>query len=178
MLQQSVEATQERGLTNTLELSKTVTEPPAEQRAGLVSLLKAKALGMNSTMSDDGMRDLQAVDNAGAIRDSRMTKNELSKIFAALPVERRASILKALEARQQASRSSEFEDGMAEMKEFQGDKAGATGDPHMTNILGQRFDLIHPGQHALLQIPKGARTQLFHQHINAQECLSGARTLW
>jgi len=32
----------------------------------------------------------------------------------------------------------------------------ATGDPHMQNILGQRFDLTQPGKHTLLQIPRVA----------------------
>jgi len=32
----------------------------------------------------------------------------------------------------------------------------AVGDPHMQNILGQRFDLAQPGEHTLLQIPRGA----------------------
>jgi len=34
--------------------------------------------------------------------------------------------------------------------------AKAYGDPHMTNILGQRFDLVQPGDHTLLQIPRAA----------------------
>jgi len=33
--------------------------------------------------------------------------------------------------------------------------ASAVGDPHMQNILGQRFDLVQPGKHTLLQIPRG-----------------------
>jgi len=32
----------------------------------------------------------------------------------------------------------------------------ATGDPHMQNIFGQRFDLMQPGKHTLLQIPRAA----------------------
>jgi len=32
----------------------------------------------------------------------------------------------------------------------------AVGDPHMKNILGQRFDLAQPGEHTLLEIPRGA----------------------
>lgn len=33
---------------------------------------------------------------------------------------------------------------------------GAVGDPHMSNVRGQRFDLLQPGTHTLLQIPRGA----------------------
>jgi len=33
------------------------------------------------------------------------------------------------------------------------------GDPHMQNILGQRFDIVRPGVHILVQIPKH-RTKL------------------
>lgn len=32
--------------------------------------------------------------------------------------------------------------------------ASAVGDPHMQNIYGERFDLMQPGRHALLEIPR------------------------
>ncbi|CAK0885325.1 unnamed protein product [Prorocentrum cordatum] len=31
----------------------------------------------------------------------------------------------------------------------------ATGDPHLTNVHGQRFDVLQPGIHTLLQVPRG-----------------------
>jgi len=31
----------------------------------------------------------------------------------------------------------------------------ATGDPHLQNVLGQRFDLMKPGKHVLINIPRG-----------------------
>jgi len=31
----------------------------------------------------------------------------------------------------------------------------ATGDPHLQNVHGERFDLMKPGNHVLIQIPKG-----------------------
>jgi hypothetical protein len=34
----------------------------------------------------------------------------------------------------------------------------ATGDPHLQNILGQRFDLMQPGKHILINIPRGQHT--------------------
>jgi len=34
-----------------------------------------------------------------------------------------------------------------------------TGDPHLQNILGERFDLMQAGRHVLVQIPRGARTE-------------------
>jgi len=34
--------------------------------------------------------------------------------------------------------------------------ASAVGDPHMVNIYGQRFDLMQPGQHTLVHIPRRA----------------------
>jgi len=33
--------------------------------------------------------------------------------------------------------------------------ASATGDPHLMNVLGQRFDLMKPGKHVLINIPRG-----------------------
>jgi len=35
----------------------------------------------------------------------------------------------------------------------------ATGDPHLQNVLGQRFDLAKPGKHILINIPRG-----WHKH--------------
>jgi len=31
----------------------------------------------------------------------------------------------------------------------------ATGDPHLQNVFGQRFDLMKPGKHVLVNIPRG-----------------------
>jgi len=40
--------------------------------------------------------------------------------------------------------------------------AKSYGDPHMQNILGQRFDLVQPGDHTLVQIPRhGGHRQTF-----------------
>jgi hypothetical protein len=33
--------------------------------------------------------------------------------------------------------------------------ASATGDPHLQNIHGERFDLMKPGKHVLINIPRG-----------------------
>jgi len=33
--------------------------------------------------------------------------------------------------------------------------ASGTGDPHLQNVHGQRFDLMKPGTHVLINIPKG-----------------------
>ncbi|CAK0819006.1 unnamed protein product [Prorocentrum cordatum] len=35
----------------------------------------------------------------------------------------------------------------------------ATGDPHLQNVLGQRFDLMKPGKHVLINIPRGRSAQ-------------------
>ena len=37
--------------------------------------------------------------------------------------------------------------------------AAATGDPHLQNVFGQRFDLMKPGKHVLINIPRGRRTE-------------------
>jgi hypothetical protein len=37
-----------------------------------------------------------------------------------------------------------------------GGAAAATGDPHLQNIYGERFDLMRPGKHVLINIPRGA----------------------
>jgi len=35
----------------------------------------------------------------------------------------------------------------------------ATGDPHLQNVHGERFDLMRPGKFVLIQIPKGERAE-------------------
>ena len=35
----------------------------------------------------------------------------------------------------------------------------ATGDPHLQNVHGERFDLMKPGKHVLIHIPKGVRAE-------------------
>eukprot|EP00959_Pyramimonas_sp_CCMP1952_P297873 6231215-Pyramimonas_sp.AAC.1 len=40
-----------------------------------------------------------------------------------------------------------------------GASVAATGDPHLQNIFGERFDLMQPGKHVLIQIPKGASAE-------------------
>jgi hypothetical protein len=37
-----------------------------------------------------------------------------------------------------------------------GGGAAAVGDPHLQNIHGERFDLMKPGKHVLINIPRGA----------------------
>lgn len=39
------------------------------------------------------------------------------------------------------------------------DTSTATGDPHLQNIIGERFDLLERGKHVLVQIPRGAAPQ-------------------
>jgi len=36
-------------------------------------------------------------------------------------------------------------------------QSSATGDPHLQNIHGERFDLMKPGTHVLINIPRGTR---------------------
>ena len=40
-----------------------------------------------------------------------------------------------------------------------GGGAGATGDPHLQNVHGQRFDLMKSGKHVLINIPRGASAE-------------------
>jgi len=43
----------------------------------------------------------------------------------------------------------------------------ASGDPHMVNVHGQRFDILRPGIHVLLQLPRGMETD-FLLRVEAQ----------
>jgi len=37
--------------------------------------------------------------------------------------------------------------------------AAATGDPHLQNVFGERFDLMRPGNHVLIHIPREERVE-------------------
>lgn len=44
----------------------------------------------------------------------------------------------------------------------------ATGDPHLQNVLGQRFDLMQAGRHVLVHIPKGAVSESTLLRVDAE----------
>merc|ERR1719188_1330015 len=44
----------------------------------------------------------------------------------------------------------------------------AKGDPHLQNIYGQKFDLMMPGEHTLIRIPRGANRALLAVMAEAQ----------
>ncbi|CAK0805424.1 unnamed protein product, partial [Prorocentrum cordatum] len=55
----------------------------------------------------------------------------------------------------------------------------ATADPHLVNVLGQRFDILQPGVHALLAIPRslgvgGKCADMYFQTLN----MTGWRVAW
>ena len=46
--------------------------------------------------------------------------------------------------------------------------ASATGDPHLQNIHGERFDLMKPGRHVLINIPRGERAESALLRVDAK----------
>merc|ERR1719203_2439484 len=46
--------------------------------------------------------------------------------------------------------------------------AAATGDPHLQNVHGERFDLMKPGKHVLINIPRGTSTEDALLRVEAQ----------
>jgi len=52
-------------------------------------------------------------------------------------------------------------------------KVSASGDPHLVNLHGQRFDIFQPGIHTLLQVPRGkllqAKSVLLRVNADAQQ---------
>jgi len=48
-----------------------------------------------------------------------------------------------------------------------GGGASATGDPHLQNVHGQRFDLMKPGIHLLINIPKGGSAEAAMLRVEA-----------
>ncbi|CAK0811694.1 unnamed protein product, partial [Prorocentrum cordatum] len=50
----------------------------------------------------------------------------------------------------------------------------ATGDPHLANVLGQRFDLRKEGWHTLLRVPRGAKRGAALLSVDAEARQMGA----
>jgi hypothetical protein len=56
-----------------------------------------------------------------------------------------------------------------------GGSTSAKGDPHLQNINGQRFDLMRPGKHVLLHIPRGAEAPHVLLRVEAEVQRLGAQ---
>jgi len=52
-------------------------------------------------------------------------------------------------------------------------QASATGDPHLQNVYGERFDLMKPGNHVLINIPRGKRADTALLRLEAEAQLLG-----
>jgi len=55
------------------------------------------------------------------------------------------------------------------------ESARATGDPHLENIHGQKFDLMKPGKHVLLNIPRGRPPHQVFLRVTAEAKQLGAQ---
>jgi len=51
--------------------------------------------------------------------------------------------------------------------------AAAVGDPHMQNVHGERFDLMKPGTHVMLNIPRGMSAENALLRVQAKAVLLG-----
>ncbi|CAK0876071.1 unnamed protein product [Prorocentrum cordatum] len=56
-----------------------------------------------------------------------------------------------------------------------GSSISAVGDPHLQNIYGERFDLMRPGKHVLINIPRGALAENALLQVEADAQNMGAR---
>lgn len=54
----------------------------------------------------------------------------------------------------------------------------ATGDPHMTNVLGQRFDLMRPGIYTLVEVPMFGEITLIRVQANVQRVGPGCNDIY
>merc|ERR1719436_1634153 len=53
--------------------------------------------------------------------------------------------------------------------------AAAVGDPHLQNVHGERFDLMKPGKHVLIHIPKGGPVENALFRVEAMASLLGGQ---
>jgi hypothetical protein len=53
----------------------------------------------------------------------------------------------------------------------------ATGDPHLQNIHGERFDLMKPGRHVLINIPRGEPADKALLRVQADAQMMGGQCM-
>merc|ERR1719262_986429 len=53
--------------------------------------------------------------------------------------------------------------------------AAAIGDPHLQNVHGERFDLMKPGKHVLINIPRGVSAEKSLLRVQADARQLGAQ---
>jgi hypothetical protein len=46
--------------------------------------------------------------------------------------------------------------------------AAAVGDPHLQNVFGERFELMRPGKHVLIHLPRGERVESVLLRVEAE----------
>jgi hypothetical protein len=51
----------------------------------------------------------------------------------------------------------------------------ATGDPHLKNVFGERFDLMRPGRHVLINIPRGEPIENTYLRVEADASRLGGQ---
>ena len=56
-----------------------------------------------------------------------------------------------------------------------GGSVAGTGDPHLQNVYGERFDLMRPGKHVLIQIPRGQLAEHTVLKVEADAAQMGAQ---
>jgi len=56
-----------------------------------------------------------------------------------------------------------------------GGAGSAVGDPHLQNIYGERFDLMKPGKHVLVNIPRGALSENALLQVEAEARQMGGK---
>merc|ERR1740121_1123974 len=106
------------------------------RRAEEEKKVNQKAKEEDLTRADEERKDIQKEEV------TRRAENERQAMQKATEEEAR----RADEVRRAASRT-------------QNAAVAATGDPHLQNVYGERFDLMRPGRHVLIHVPRGARVE-------------------
>jgi len=63
--------------------------------------------------------------------------------------------------------------GLSRIELYGQAQASATGDPHLQNIHGERFDLTKPGKHVLINVPRGESAGEALLRVEAEAHLMG-----
>jgi len=180
-----VKETQDKGQSAENELSEETDPRELEQRAAELQLemdrLRAEANEERAQMQKDkgsgnvANETSKAADESDGLNEAAKAKKKQQEKDEALIEEAEAKAKDIYRAKRRAQQSvkkaaAEKQNNKAVVEAAKVSKpsprqarratqTSAVGDPHLVNMLGQRFDIARPGEHVLIQVPKQAQEE-------------------
>jgi len=108
---------------------------------------------------EEGKAIAEAAEAMRAKEEREAIQKAHEELEAWLAEAERKVIQKAEEARRAEEERNSTQQAPGRAEAPRSAVAAAKGDPHLQNVFGERFDVMRPGRHVLIQIPQGAGVQ-------------------